>query len=212
MNIKNRDVKKKIYFIVLITITLIFINFNCLSINHKIDEWHWLEKQGRVELWQRKSSDFISEILLNNRLTLRNEVLRGYTIRFVEDDIPDFNFFDYPIGVWKVYYTGCDNSGNIYLRMHTLRDGLSEEEIWNLMSAIEEISKYDEEENDEDLLKMRFAFFNNVLDDYLDREGVLLIVDSSKSVVINGIEQIPALNFILNDAHTVVNIQIGLNN
>ncbi|MFW6270282.1 MAG: hypothetical protein ACOC4G_09400 [Bacillota bacterium] len=207
--------KNKIIFILLSLIYISLFTDNLLAVHKEIDGWDWLEKQATVELWQRKSSSIISEVIINNQASLKNEISRGYSIRFIdEEDIPNFYFYDYPLSIWKIYYHGVDSNGNIYLKMHTLKDGISEGEILKLMGAIEEISQENGEEHEsnmEDILKNRLAFFNDQLDDYLEEEGEIIIVDSSKAVVINNIEEIPAFNFTINEAHSVLNIRIGLN-
>ncbi|MFW5988426.1 MAG: hypothetical protein ACOCQA_03195 [bacterium] len=208
--------KRKKFCLIFSFILLILLSSSLMAGHKKINGWEWIEMQGTVELWQKRNSSLISEATINVRPALMNEIARGYSIRFInEEDLPDYYFYNYPLSIWKIYYYGQDLNGNVYLKIHTIKDGLSKNQILNIMTIIEEISNKLGEENQnntsEDLLKKRLAFFNEKLAQYLDKEGEIIIVDSSKAVVINNIEEIPALNLIINDASSVLNVHIGLN-
>ncbi len=200
--------KSKIYNIILITVILLILIIDVGKAAHwDVDGWTWIENKDKIVLWQKSEKEFISENLLNIAVPIGCEILWGYTVKFNNNIIiSDYRYNTYAVGFWKIIYNGLDSSGNIYLKIIREKDGIANSDILKIKEEIMRVSSFTGTE--ENLIEMRLELFRSILENYLEKEGETIVIDSTKTIVINGLDNIPPFKIEINDKHLMVNASV----
>ncbi len=197
--------KRKCYRIIITLILLILIIDVSKAGHWDVDGWSWIENKNKSILWQKSENEFISENIINIAVPIGRELLWGYTLKF-NNEISGYRYNKYDLGFWKIIYNGLDSSGNIYLKIIRERDGIDNTNILKIKEEIKRVSSF--KGTEENLIEMRLELFTSLLENYLEKEGETIVLDSSKTIVINGLNDIPPFKIETNDKHLMVNASV----
>lgn len=202
------DYLKKLYMKTVLILFIFLLSHQKISVAfHNVDGWEWIESKFKIELWQKDEEEYISEILVNTTIPLGSEIIRGYTLKLSEDEnIPEYPSANYPLGIWKVIFGGIDSSDNIYLKIIREDEKSSNQDFSKIKENIQRVSAL--KGNEKNLLETRIELFKTILDNYLEKEGETIVVDSSRTLVIYNLNDIPPLKIELNENNTVINVRI----
>lgn len=195
-------------FIIFLFCICLYISFsiNTFAGYWDIEGWDWIDNKEKVVLWQKKDKQFISEALVKASVPIGSAILKGYTVKFnTEQNISDYQYDNFPIGIWMISYNGFDTSGNIYLKLIREKNTISNLDIDKLQEEIQKISSYLSEKN---TIEKRLELYDSIFNNYLDKEGEVIIVDPSKTIVIYSINDIPPFAIETNENHTVIEVSV----
>lgn len=197
---------KRLFIAVILLLSIVKVGI--VSAGHwNIEGWEWIENKDKIVLWQKKEEEFISETLINIAAPIGCEILRGYTFKYSENiALTDYQCNNYPVGIWKIIYNGIDSSGNIYLNIIRQKDKINKSDISKIKQEIKNISEFIGTE--ENLIEKRIKLFSDLLNNYLEKEGEIITIDSSKIVVINSINDIPPFSIKVNEKNTIINLTV----
>ena len=148
----------------------------------------------------------MSENLINTAVPLGREILWGYTVKFDNEISISYSQYNkYDVG-FKITYIGLDSSGNIYLKISREKDDIANSDILKIKEEIKRVSSLTGTE--ENIIERRLELFTSLLDNYLEKEGETLVIDSSKTIIINGLNDIPPFKIEINDKHSIVNTSV----
>lgn len=194
-------------FVLMIIFFMVFFNQEVKTTHWDIEGWHWIESKDKIVLWQKEEKEYISEALVNIAVPIGSEIVSGYSVKLNENmKISEYQSNSYPLGIWRIIYNGVDSSGNIYLKIIRNKNNIKNQDFQLIKKEIKKISNIKGEE--ENLIEMRYDLFISLLDNYLKKESEVIVVDLSKTLVINSINDIPPLDIELSENHTVINISV----
>jgi hypothetical protein len=170
-----------------------------------IGGWKLIESKERLALWQKGGEDFISEVILNLSTAIGSEMLRGYTVKKADKILlSDYMNNNKYTAIWKIIYKGYDSSGNIYLELVREKDDISTAEQNRIIKEIEKISSLTGDEKN--IIEKRLDLYDYILSEFLEREGMDIVVDPSRTVIILSINCIPPLKIEVNRKNSVINV------
>jgi len=199
-------VMKKIIIFFVILILFTFVN-NSIAGHWDIEGWSWIDNKNKIVLWQKKEKEFISEALVSNTGAIGCEIVRGYTVKLSKDiSLSDYQYNNYPIGIWKAIYYGFDSSGNIYLKIIREKEEIKKKDLLIIKDEIQKVSSIVGTE--EDIIEKRLELFTFSFKKHLKEEGEIITIDPAKIVVISSINDLPPFKIDINQGNAIINVSV----